>query len=189
MISTLRLSLRPWTPGDWQHLTPLVADPAAMRHITGGEAWSDAQTQAFVGRQRALHASRGFCFWKLHDRASGAFVGCCGLQPLRYRDDIEVGWWLARAWWGQGLATEAARAALADGFTRLDLGRVVALTRPANTRSRAVMERLGMIYDRMLHYEGVNAVCYRLDRPAAATGAADAGLARGGTAEPAVSGA
>jgi RimJ/RimL family protein N-acetyltransferase len=139
MMSTLRLSLLPWKPGDWRQLTPLVTDPVVMRHITGGEAWSDAQTQAFVGRQRALHRSRGFCFWKLHEAASGTFVGFCGLQPLRHHDLIEVGWWLARDRWGLGLATEAARAAVADGFTRLDLARIVAITRPANTRSRAVM--------------------------------------------------
>jgi RimJ/RimL family protein N-acetyltransferase len=189
MMSTLRLSLLPWKPGDWRQLTPLVTDPVVMRHITGGEAWSDAQTQAFVGRQRALHRSRGFCFWKLHEAASGTFVGFCGLQPLRHHDLIEVGWWLARDRWGLGLATEAARAAVADGFTRLDLARIVAITRPANTRSRAVMARLGMTCDRMFVYEGVKVVCYRLDRPAAVAGTVEAPFSR--TAEtpgPAVNG-
>lgn len=188
MISTLRLSLLPWEPGDWRYLTPLVTDPVVMCDITGGEAWSDARTQAFVARQRALHASRGFCFWKLHGTASGAFVGFCGLQPLRHHDDIEVGWWLARDRWGLGLATEAARAAVADGFTRLDLERVVAITRPANRRSLAVMARLAMTYDRAFDHEGVKVVCYRLDRSAVDTGAVDAALPRGGTAEPAVKG-
>jgi RimJ/RimL family protein N-acetyltransferase len=57
---------------------------------------------------------------------------------------VEVGWRLARAHWGKGYATEAARAALAFGFEQVGLNEIVSFTVPANTRSIAVMERLGM---------------------------------------------
>jgi RimJ/RimL family protein N-acetyltransferase len=57
---------------------------------------------------------------------------------------VEIGWRLARAHWGRGYATEAARAALGHAFGPLGLGEVVAFTVPANVPSRAVMTRLGM---------------------------------------------
>ena len=76
------------------------------------------------------------------------FVGFVGLQlavfAAPFTPAVEVGWRLARAYWGRGYATEVARAALADGFGRLGLDEIVSFTVPGNTRSRAVMERLGM---------------------------------------------
>jgi ribosomal-protein-alanine N-acetyltransferase len=60
---------------------------------------------------------------------------------------VEIGWRIARAWWGQGYATEGARAALEAAFTQLGLDEIVSLTVAANTRSRRVMERIGMSHD------------------------------------------
>ena len=67
----------------------------------------------------------------------------CG-DTLPFAPAVEVGWRLARAYWGRGYATEAARASLDDGFSRLALDRIVSFTVPANRPSLAVMERLGM---------------------------------------------
>jgi RimJ/RimL family protein N-acetyltransferase len=92
----------------------------------------------------------GFGFWALEVRASGQFIGFTGLQPM---DDglpspgIEAAWRLARAAWGNGYATEAARAALADGFDRMGLQEILAVTMAANKRSQAVMRRIGMTSD------------------------------------------
>ena len=85
------------------------------------------------------------------ERASGAFVGVAGLAPVRFEAHftpaVEIGWRLARAAWGRGYATEAARATVAFAFDELGLEEVVALAVPANARSRAVMDRLGMTHD------------------------------------------
>ncbi len=163
MLSTTRLTLRPWDADDWRLLVPLVTDPEVMRHITGGEPWDEARMQAFVARQRACFAERAHGFWKLHEREAERFVGFCGLQPLRGHEAIEAGWWLARDAWGRGLATEAARAAIADGFERLGLTRIVAIARPDNVRSQAVMTRAGMTYERTLTYEGLVVVRYAIE--------------------------
>ena len=66
---------------------------------------------------------------------------------------VEVGWRLAREHWGQGYATEAARAWLAHGFGAMDVPEIVAFTAPANARSQAVMRRLGMRHDPARDFE------------------------------------
>ncbi len=76
---------------------------------------------------------------------------------------MEVLWRLAPEFWHRGYATEAAQAALADGLERLELGRILAFTVPADQPSRSVMDRLGMTRDAL-----------RLARAAEATGARDA---------------
>jgi ribosomal-protein-alanine N-acetyltransferase/3-dehydroquinate dehydratase/shikimate dehydrogenase len=84
---------------------------------------------------------------------------------------VEIGWRLARPWWGQGFATEGARAALAYGFECLDLPEIVSFTVPANTRSRRVMEKLGMRYTEDFEHPHIDPghplcghVLYRLSR-------------------------
>ena len=84
-------------------------------------------------------------------RDDGAFLGFTGLAPPRFEAAftpcVEVGWRLAAEAWGHGYATEAARAALAFGFEVRGLDEILSWTVPANLRSRAVMERIGMTHD------------------------------------------
>ncbi len=132
-----------------------------MRYIGDGAPWPEERSRQFVERQIALYRERGFCLWKLlpGDRVE-ALIGFCGLQPLPETEDIEIGWWLARAWWGRGLATEAARAALRDGFERVGLRRIVAIAQPANTASIRIMRKLGMRFECIAEARGIPVVKY-----------------------------
>lgn len=76
--------------------------------------------------------------------------------------EIEIGWWLARSWWGRGLATEAARAVLRDGFERVGRERIVAIAQPANTASIGIMRKLGMGFERVGASRGIPVVLYAL---------------------------
>ena len=84
-------------------------------------------------------------------KATGEFIGFVGLHipstTLPFSPCVEIGWRLARTYWGRGYATEAARAALQAGFERLALKEIVSFTAIGNRRSRAVMERLHMVRD------------------------------------------
>jgi ribosomal-protein-alanine N-acetyltransferase len=91
-------------------------------------------------------------------------IGFCGLQPLPESEEIEIGWWLARAWWGRGLATEAALVAMRDGFERVGLRGIVAIAQPGNVASIGVMRKLGMQFERMTESRGVMVAMYSLDR-------------------------
>jgi RimJ/RimL family protein N-acetyltransferase len=162
---TARLSLRPLARGDFENLCRLYADPDVMRYIGKGVRSAEETEQ---GLQRMMgHWSRlGYGMWAVHEKATGAFVGRCGLHPLADTGEIELGYTFHRAFWGRGLATEASAAALRFGFETHALPRIVAIARPANVASWRVMEKLGMTFERQgpSPYEGSEVVWYALSR-------------------------
>lgn len=165
MIVTERLILDTWQSSDWPAFRPIATDTDVMRYITGGVPWTDDQIRNFVDRQVKLYIERGFCRWKLVDRSSGDLIGFCGAGMWRDHPDPEIGWWLARAHWGRGLATEAARAALKDAFERVRLDRVVSIARPENIASIAVMKKLGLQVDAEFETDGIRLVRYAVEAP------------------------
>ncbi len=147
-LETPRLILTTWRDEDWQEFRPIATDPEVMRYITGGAPWTDRRIQEFVAAQRSLFDERGFCRWKLIDKAAGELAGFCGAGYLHLAgDDPEIGWWLARRFWGRGLASEAAKAALRDVFERVSLARIVSIARPENRASTRIMEKLGLEFE------------------------------------------
>jgi RimJ/RimL family protein N-acetyltransferase len=146
MLRTGRLLLRPWCDSDLAAFAALNADPQVMEYLPSmlGRAESDA----LAARLRTFIESRGFGLWAVEVPSSEPFVGFVGLHvpdfEAPFTPCVEVGWRLARTSWGRGYATEAARAAVDDGFGRLGLTEILSWTVPANERSWRVMERLGM---------------------------------------------
>ena len=145
MIATERLLIRPWTDADREPFAAMSADPEVM--ATLGPLMTRAESDALVDRLIELQARDGHCFWAVERKADGAFLGWNGLiigsKPIA--GELEIGWRLARAAWGAGYATEAARAVLDWGFAHRPVPRIVAITAVLNTRSQAVMQRLGMV--------------------------------------------
>ena len=164
ILETGRLILDTWQTSDWTAFRPIATDPDVMRYITGGVPWTDDQVRAFVERQVKLYSERGFCRWKLLAKATGEMIGFCGVGFWRDAPDPEIGWWLARRYWGRGLATEAAAAALKDAFERVRLERITSVARPENAASIRVMKKLGLEFDCEFEYEGVRLVRYALGR-------------------------
>lgn len=156
VLTTPRLLLRTFRRDDLPLYAALNADPRVMRYL-GGVLTREASDQMAVWAQER-HAREGTGLLAIERRADGAFMGMCGLHVLHdwYPDDIEIGWRLARAFWGQGYATEAASAWIDHGLATLGLPRVISVTDPPNMRSLAVMHRLGMVLDHHAHltYEG-----------------------------------
>ena len=150
VLTTARLELRPWRDADRAPFAAMSADPQVMEFFPA--PLTREESDAFVDRILQGFDERGGWGWfAVEERASGTFAGIAGLAPVRFEAHftpaVEIGWRLARPAWGQGFATEAARAAVTFAFGELDLEEVVALTVPANARSRAVMRRLGMTHD------------------------------------------
>jgi len=146
---TERLRLRQWRDGDLAPFAALNADPGVMEHFPA--PLSREESDALAARLRDAMASRGWGLWAVERRADDAFLGFAGLTPVRrempFAPAVEIGWRLARAAWGSGYATEAARAALRVAFGTLELPEVVSFTAATNERSVAVMRRLGMRED------------------------------------------
>ena len=143
---TPRLKLRQWCPSDRSPFAALNADPQVMAHFPS--VLNQAASDALAARCEALIASRGWGFWALERKDTQTFIGFAGLHipttALPFSPCVEIGWRLAANSWGQGLATEAAQAALQIGFNTLDLDEIVSFTAASNIRSHAVMKRLGM---------------------------------------------
>jgi RimJ/RimL family protein N-acetyltransferase len=148
MIATPRLLLREWREEDRAPFAALNADPRVMEFFptTLDRAQSDGVV-AHIGAHFDLYH---FGLWAIEVPGVADFVGFCGLVTVRFAAHftpaIEIGWRLAHAHWGRGYATEAARAALDDGFARIGLREIVAFAVVANQRSRRVMERIGMTH-------------------------------------------
>ena len=146
MIRTERLILRPWRESDLPAFAEQNADADAMRFLAG--PLTRAESDAYVARARAHVAEYGFGKWAVEAPGMAPFIGAVGLTLVRFEaaftPAVEIAWRLHRDVWGRGFATEAARAAIADGFDRLGLEQIVAMTALGNRASVAVMERLGM---------------------------------------------
>jgi RimJ/RimL family protein N-acetyltransferase len=146
---TARLVLRQWREADLEPFARLNADPEVMRYFPA--PLDRGQSDAMATRLHDLIEAQGWGLWAVERRDTGAMVGFTGLavsrHPLPFQPCVEVGWRLDRGAWGHGFATEAAREALRVGFDELGLSEVVSFTTVTNTRSRAVMERLGMVRD------------------------------------------
>ena len=132
-----RLRLRPWRDAEADAFAALNADPAVMRHFAA--QLSRADSDAMLARVRAHQAAHGFCFWAVEHRDGGGPIGLCGPQHVAFVARVtpagEIGWRLFPAFWGQGLAREAAALALGAAFGPLGLAEVVAFTVPANEPS------------------------------------------------------
>jgi RimJ/RimL family protein N-acetyltransferase len=141
--------LRGWRAADADAFAALNADPDVRRHLGDGRPQTRAQSDAELDRIRAHWAEHGFGLWCAAARAEPErCLGFVGLAIPSFLPAVlpavEVGWRLAPAAWGRGLATEGAGAALAEAFGPLRLERAIAVVDPDNARSLRVAARLGM---------------------------------------------
>jgi RimJ/RimL family protein N-acetyltransferase len=145
-FDTERLRVRQWIEADREPFARLSSDPRVMEFLPN--LLDRAASNAMVDRLQTLIAERGWGLWAVELKAEKQFIGFVGLHipkvDLPFSPCVEIGWRLAFEYWGQGYATEAARAVLKVGFDRLLLTEIVSFTATINHRSRAVMERLGM---------------------------------------------
>jgi RimJ/RimL family protein N-acetyltransferase len=146
VITTERLTLRAFRREDLPLYQALGQDPLVMQYLGG--LWSaDKTTEAAQGANRSL-IENGYGFLAVERRTDGAFLGIAGLSVEQwYPDDLQVGWRLFQAHWGHGYASEAGRAWLSLAFERTGRNRIISMADVPNTRSIAVMQRLGMTFD------------------------------------------
>jgi RimJ/RimL family protein N-acetyltransferase len=149
MIETSRLILRQWKPEDFAPFAALNGDGEVMRYFPA--LLTRDESDNLATRFSEGIAERGWGFWAVESKKSGEFVGSVGLHPQPDRFDFspctEIGWRLAKKFWQQGMAKEAAEAALRYAFEELALEEVVSFTSVLNTPSENLMKRLGMTKD------------------------------------------
>lgn len=152
-IETERLILRSWEDRDRAPLAAILADPEVRRFYP--TTLTPEQTSAQIDFSIEKAAAVGFHFGAAELRSTGQFVGLIGLgyipdetrAAIRGQPAVEIGWQFDKAFWGQGLAPEGARAWLAHGFETLGLPEIVAFTYEGNLPSQRVMLKIGMTRD------------------------------------------
>ncbi len=145
-LATERLVLRRWRDADREPFAALNGDPEVMEHfpslLTRGES------DRMIASLETRFETRGSDCGRSRCAQPARSIGFVGLNvpsfDAHFMPAVEVGWRLARPAWGHGYATEAARASLSFGFGEAGLDEIVAMTTTTNSRSQAVMERLGM---------------------------------------------
>jgi len=167
-LATERLRLRRWRIEDLDDLSAVFAHPEVW-WFPFGRGWSVEETERFLRRRLEEQDARGWTQWAAETRDE-RLIGYVGLSPPMFLPEVmptvEVGWRLDPSYWGQGLATEGASAALAHGFDDLGLPEIVSICQPDNTRSERVMKRLGMHLDRDTCHPtlGIPLRVYRISR-------------------------
>jgi RimJ/RimL family protein N-acetyltransferase len=148
-LATERLILRAWREEDREPFARMNRDPAVMEFFPA--VLTREESDALVDRATAHFAAHGFGPWAAELKATGDFIGFIGFSIPRFEAHftpcVEIGWRLAAAHWGRGLATEGARTAMTYGFEALGLNEIVSFTSVVNARSRRVMEKIGMTHN------------------------------------------
>lgn len=148
-IETPRLRLRSWVAADRKPFALLNADAQVMEHFPS--PLSRVESDALADRIQAQLEAHGWGLWAVEIPGVTPFAGFIGLSTPRFDAPftpcVEVGWRLARTFWGSGYASEGAAAAIRFGFRTLELTEIVSFTAAVNTRSIRVMERIGMRRD------------------------------------------
>ena len=144
-LETLRLELTTFSAGDFDELYRLDSDPRVMRYIADGKPASRGavaqRLKRFLGYPR-LYPDLGA--WRASRRDNGAYIGWFALNYAGKSTDIEVGYRLLPAAWGQGFATEGANALVDYGLDDLRLHRIIGVTHPDNKASQRVLQKAGL---------------------------------------------
>lgn len=152
-LETERLVLREWRDADKPLYAEIIADPVVRRFFPEVGTYADADAGIERARQRLRDI--GYSFFAVERKSDGRFLGMLGMAPFRDElrlaipgaPEVEIGWQLGQAYWGQGYAPEGARAMLDFAWRSLRLTEVVAITYAGNLPSRRVMEKIGMRHD------------------------------------------
>lgn len=149
MLTTPRLLLRPWRKTDLPAMAAINADERVMEYFPSTQ--TEEETKGFIGRSQAHQEKHGYCYFAAETRADNRLIGFIGLAYQTYEADFtpctDIGWRLHPDVWGQGLATEGAKACLDFAFGELGLDQVVSVAVKQNAPSIRVMEKIGMHYD------------------------------------------
>ena len=156
IVETDRLDVRQFRLSDAEAMNRVFGDPEVMRFGDGVQTrqW----VQDWINHRLESYAQKsGIGPWAVTEKSKDEAIGYCGLfyfPDVCGKPEIEIGYRLARAYWGQGYATEAAQAVCDYAFYSLGLSRLVAMVDPQNLASVRVAEKLGLRYEKDVMFDG-----------------------------------
>ena len=164
IIETSRLTLRYITIRDAKSLIPILGDPEVMRYSVIG-VHNRPLIRQFIEQRLLSYLERGFGLYAVINKEDDELLGYCGffVQSIEEQKEVEIGYRLAKKYWGQGYTTEAAKAVLKYGREKYNFQRFVCLIDPGNTRSINVAKKLGMEFEKKIIYHGLNVEMYSIN--------------------------
>jgi RimJ/RimL family protein N-acetyltransferase len=163
-LRTERLVLRMLCEDDLDQYAVMAGDPEVTRYLGDGSTLSRADAWRQMAMILGHWHLRGYGMWAVEESATGRLAGRIGFFNPEGWPGFELGWTLAREFWGRGYATEGARRALEYGFTEMGREHVISLIRPDNTPSVRVAERLGERLEGRADLFGREALVYGITR-------------------------
>jgi RimJ/RimL family protein N-acetyltransferase len=164
-LETPRQILRRLVPDDAAEMFALNSDPEVIRHTFDAPPASIESERAHLVAYQDVYRDDGFARLAAIDRASGEFLGWCGLRK-QPDGEIDIGYRYKRAAWGRGFATEASRVCLAYGFRELGLARIIATAFVENVASIHVLEKLGLVFEERFEQKGQAILRYAIAKSA-----------------------
>jgi ribosomal-protein-alanine N-acetyltransferase len=166
ILETKRLILRLLTLDDLDALAALYQDPEVRKYFPEGTLTYEETKEELEWIIEVYYGQYGYGLWATIHKETGELIGRCGLLPwtIDERQEVEVAYMLAKAYWGQGLATEAAQAILQYAFEQLPVSRLICLVDPDNQASRHVAEKIGMTLEKEGDIQGYQTALYSISK-------------------------
>lgn len=163
-LETQRLLLRGFREEDLDAFAQMCGDPEVMRYIGLGKCLSRSESWRSMATMLGHWQLRGYGMWAVEECPSGEMIGRIGCWQPEGWPGFEIGWTLRQAYWGRGLGTEGAKAAMDYAFGKLQQSHVISLIHPENYLSRRVAEKLGEKLEGTMEISGGEAVIYGVSR-------------------------
>lgn len=160
VLETARLRLREFTMNDADAMEAVLGDPVAMQYYPA--PFDRKGVEAWIEKNMARYQRDGHSLWAMLSKDTGELIGDCGcaMQEVGGRNEVEIGYHVRRDRWGNGYATEAARACMEYAFTKLGVKRVISMIRPENVPSRRVAEKNGLTCEKIVFWHGYDHCIY-----------------------------
>lgn len=162
ILETERLVLREFIPSDAENLYLLNLDPEVIRY-TGDEPFANVADAARFLSGYEDYRKNGCGRWAMLEKASGAFIGWCGLKFDPDSGENDIGFRLFARYWNKGYASEAAKACLEYGFEKLDMASIIGRAMADNKASIRVLEKIGLQFEKPFDFHGGPGVIYRIN--------------------------
>lgn len=159
-IETKRLRLRPFNLEDSVPLHKMLEVEGVLQYFPSPDPPHLERVEKLVQRQIDHWGQHGYAWWAVESQADNHLIGWSGLQYLPETDEIEIGYLLARPYWGTGLATEGALVGMNFGFEKLEISTIIGIVHPENLASQRVLEKIGLQFQEETEYFGMDCFKY-----------------------------
>lgn len=169
-FDTQRLKLRPFELGDAIRLHQILGVAGVLRYFPNPDPPEMERVVKLLQQKIDHWEEHGYGWWAVDFKTSGELIGWSGLHYLPETGEIEIGYLLAKPYWGQGLATEGARIGMEFGFKQLQIPRIIGIVHPENIASQRVLENLGLVFQEESQYFGMDCYKYLAENPYSLSG-------------------